>query len=277
MIQTYTPMSRFTILVFWFVGLNALAGAASLMLVPAHTDSLFFWSITPPLNAALFGALYLGGGVAVCFSAARGRWEPARVLVPVLVVAGLLISGVTLLHLDRFNPGPRLTFWLIVYLGAPLLALTIYIRQERCGARWAVTRPLAASTRRLAVSVGALLLVAGVLLLLWPEPAVARWPWPTTALMTRIFAAWFSAFGVGLLWFLVERDWGRLALLATLLIAAAGLDLAVLLVHWRDLVPAGPSLWLYGAHLLGLGLVGALLHWLQWRSQSNKLLFRHTM
>jgi hypothetical protein len=91
--------------------------------------------------------------------------------------------------------------------------------------------------------------------------------------MTRIFAAWFSAFGVGLLWFLVERDWGRLALLATLLIAAAGLDLAVLLIHWRDLVPAGPSLWLYAAHLLGLGLVGGLLHWLQWRSQLPKQAF----
>jgi hypothetical protein len=88
--------------------------------------------------------------------------------------------------------------------------------------------------------------------------------------MTRIFAAWFSAFGAGLLWFLVERDWGRLALLATLLIAAAGLDLAVLLIHWRDLAAAGPRLWLYGTHLLGLGLVGGLLHWLQWRSQHNQ-------
>jgi len=28
--------------------------------------------------------------------------------------------------------------------------------------------------------------------------------------MIRIFASWFSAFGVGLLWFLKERDWGRL-------------------------------------------------------------------
>jgi hypothetical protein len=31
MLQPYTPMSRFTILVFWFVGLNALAGAGSLI------------------------------------------------------------------------------------------------------------------------------------------------------------------------------------------------------------------------------------------------------
>jgi hypothetical protein len=273
MLQPYTPMSRFTTLVFWFVGLNALAGATSLIFFPSYTDSLFFWSITPPLNATLFGALYLGGGVVVCFCAMRRQWEPARVLIPVLVVAGLLISGVTLLHLDRFTPGPRLAYWLIVYLGAPLLALAIYIRQERRGARWAVTRPLAASTRRLAVSVGALLLLAGVLMLLWPEPAVARWPWPTTALLTRIFAAWFSAFGAGLLWFLVERDWGRLSLLATLLLAATLLDLVVLLAYWGDLAPAGPSLWLYGAHLLGLGLVGGLLHWLQWRSQRTKQAF----
>jgi hypothetical protein len=271
MIQPYTRMLRFTRLVFWFIGLNALAGAVSLLCFPSSTGSLFFWSITPPLNAALFGALYLSGGVAVCWCVVRRDWERARALVPVLVVAGLLISGVTLLHLDRFNPGLRLGYWLFVYIGAPLLAAAMFIKQDYYGASWAVTRPLTTATRRLAVSTGALLLTAGVFLLLWPAPAVAYWPWPTSALMTRIFAAWFSAFGVGLLWFLVERDWRRLALLATLLIAAAGLDLAVLVAHWENLASAGPRVWLYVAHLLGLALVGGLMHWLQWRSLRTSL------
>lgn len=107
-----TPLTRLTRLALWLIGLNALAGAGSLMLFPHRTDSLFFWTITPPLNAMLFGALYLAGGVAVCWLAHRGRWESARILFPVLITAGLLITGVTLIHYERFSAGLRLGYWL---------------------------------------------------------------------------------------------------------------------------------------------------------------------
>jgi hypothetical protein len=256
-------MRSFARLMFWFVGLNALAGAASLLLFPGHTDSLFFWTITPPLNAALFGALYLAGGAVTSYLAWRGDWEAARVLIPVLVTAGLLISGVTLVHLDRFTPDLRLAYWLAVYLGAPLLALIVYLRQERRAANWTPTMPLAPAVRRLAVLSGALLLGVGTYLLLWPHASAAAWPWPITPLMLRIFAAWFSAFGVGLLWFLVDNDWTRLALLPRLLIVAAGIDLLVLLFYRADLSTTGPRLWLYIAHMAGMILLGILLHWLQ--------------
>jgi hypothetical protein len=258
-------MSRFMRLVFWFVGLNALAGAAALMLFPAHTGTLFFWTIRPAINAALFGALYLGGGVVVGLLAIRGRWEPARFLVPVLVVAGILISIVTLIHIDAFQRGLRLAYWLIVYIGAPLLAGAIYLQHERGGADWTIRVPLAPSTRRLAVTLGAAVLAAGLIILIRPAPVVAGWPWATTPLMTRIFAAWFSAFGAGLLWFHVDRDWGRLRQVPNLLIAAAGLDLLLLLAHHGDVAATGPQWWLYCAHLLGIGLLGGVMHWLQWR------------
>ena len=88
------------------------------MLFPSRTETLFFWEIAPPINAALFGALYLSGAFVVSLVTARGRWEPGRFLVPVLVTAAALISGVTLLHLDRFTPGVRLAYWLLVYVGA---------------------------------------------------------------------------------------------------------------------------------------------------------------
>ena len=40
--STYKPMSLFMKIVFWFVAINALAGAISLILFPANTDTLFF-------------------------------------------------------------------------------------------------------------------------------------------------------------------------------------------------------------------------------------------
>lgn len=265
MSRTTTPLAPFSAIVLWFVSLNALAGAASLILFPDRTEQLFFWPIAPRLNAALFGALYLSGALAVGRAALAGRWERARILTPVLVSAGAMISAVTLLHRELFHPGPRLAYWLAVYVGAPLLALLIYARQERAGAVWAPEQPLAPAVRRLALLVGALLLVAGLAILARPAAVVAAWPWPTGALTTRIFAAWFAAFGVGLLWFQAERDWARVRLLADMLILAAGLDLAALLLHRADLPGPSPALWLYGVHLLGLALLGALMHLLQRR------------
>jgi hypothetical protein len=265
MSRTTTPLAPFSAIVLWFVSLNALAGAASLILFPGRTEQLFFWPIAPRLNAALFGALYLSGALAVGWAARHGRWERARILTPVLVSAGALISAITLLHRDLFHPGPRLAYWLAVYIGAPLLALLIYARQERAGAVWAPEEPLAPAVRRLALLAGALLITAGLAILIRPGPVAAAWPWPTGALTTRIFAAWFAAFGVGLLWFQVERDWARVHLLADMLILAAGLDLAALLLHRADVPGPSPALWLYGGHLLGLALLGALMRLLQRR------------
>jgi hypothetical protein len=273
------PMSPLMKLAFWFVAANALAGAGSLIFFSTETDRLFFWGIKPSINAALFGALYLGGAAVVALVTYRGRWEMARFLIPILVSAGVLISMTTLLHLDLFTPGPRLAYWLVVYVGAPLLALLFYAHHERAGASWEVSRPVTPATRGLAVTTGAVLVGLGILVLIRPDPVVAQWPWPITPLMVRIFASWFAAFGVGLLWFLIERDWTRLRHVANLMVAAAGLDLLMVFVHRQDVVSAGPNLWLYCSHLALFGLLGLLMHHLQreaaslpkpWRSSNEQ-------
>lgn len=171
--STDKPMSLVMRVTFWLVALNALAGAVSLLFFPTRTDAFFFWEIKPALNAALFGALYLGGAVVVAWVAYQGAWEPARFLIPVLVTAGFLISVITLLHLDRFVPGIKLTYWLVIYVGAPLLALAFYVQHERGGANWAVSQPIMPATRIIAMTLGGLLVVLGVILLIWPEGAIA--------------------------------------------------------------------------------------------------------
>ena len=265
------PMSNAMKFVFWFVAVNALAGALSLLLFPTRTGTLFFWEIKPALNAALFGALYLGGAVAVAWVTYRGAWEPARFLVPVLVTAGVLISVITLVHLNRFATGFKLVYWLLVYVGAPLLALYFYASHERRGANWTATKPVYAATRFIAVALGSVLVVLGIGLLIWPELAIPFWPWPMTPLMLRVFAAWFAAFGAGLLWFLVERDWSRLQAVANLMIAASALDLLMILIYRADLTTTGISLWIYCFHLAMFGAVGLLMHGLQWLLAPRRL------
>lgn len=265
MTRPLSPLARF---IFAFVAVNAFVGATLLILFSSRTAELFFWEIAPPINAALFGALYLGGAAVVGWVTFRGQWEPARFLTPVLVSAGILITLTTLLHLDRFAPGVRLLYWLVVYIGAPLLALLIYWRHERGGADWAVRRPLRPATRRLALILGAALTVAGLAVIAFPGPVVANWPWPTSVLMVRIFASWFAAFGVGLLWFRVDGEWTRVRLIPVMMIAAAALDLLMVYARRADLHPIGLSFGLFVFHLALFGVAGAAMIILQSRRPS---------
>jgi hypothetical protein len=261
--DTNTQMSVVMWAIFWLVAVNALAGALSLMLFPARTETLFFWEIKPSINASLFGALYLGGAVTVAWVTYRGAWETARFLIPILVTAGVLISATTWVHLDRFAPGLKLLYWLIIYVGAPLLALGFYAHQERAGADWGVIEPVRPATRTIAVALGGILLIGGVAILIWPGSLVPYWPWPISSLMLRIFASWFSAFGAGLLWFLFERDWRRIRNVANLMIAAAAADLLMIVIYRADVSSTGLGLWVYCFHLAVFGLAGLLMHRLQ--------------
>ena len=263
------PLTLASRLIFGFVAVNALAGAGSLIFFPHQTDQLFFWEIKPALSAALFGALYLGGAAMVGWVTYRGIWEEARFLVPILVSAGLFISVVTLIHLERFTPGFMSFYWLVIYIGAPLLAVWVYVKQERQGANWFVHEPILPATQLLAGGSGLTLVVVGITIMIWPEFVVANWPWPVAALMIRIFAAWFSAFGVGLLWFLIDRDWQRLHHIPTLMMAAAGADLLMLMIHVADLTDVGVRLWLYIGHLTAFGLIGWGLYRLQTASRPS--------
>jgi hypothetical protein len=258
-----TPMSLLTKVIFWFVAANALAGALSLILFSNQTNNFFFWEIKPPINAALFGALYLSGALMVGWLTYRGRWEAARFLIPVLVSAGFFISLTTLIHLERFSQDLKLGYWLFIYIGAPILALMLHIHQERRGASWTITTPVTRATRAVAVITGVIVLAAGAVLFLSPASAIPYWPWATSPLMVRTFASWFGAFGIGLVWFMVERDWARLQNIANLMIAASALDLVMIFLHREDLSDNGASLGIYCFHLIAFGLIGVLMHWLQ--------------
>jgi hypothetical protein len=270
MISTDKPLTTFARIVFGFVAVNALAGALSLMLLPSSTDVLFFWEIKPPINAALFGALYFGGAGTVGYLAWRGQWEPSRFLIPVLVSAGFFISLTTLMHLGKFTPGIKLFYWLLIYIGAPLLALFIYWQHEHTGANWRVTEPVTRLTLGIAGILGVGLVLLGVGMILVPDPVVANWPWQTSVLMLRIFASWFAAFGVGLLWFWIDREWQRVKYVAILMIAASALDLAMVFVHRDDLATTGLVLWIYLFHLTLFGVLGGLMLWWQQRAVASE-------
>jgi hypothetical protein len=252
-----TPLLPWVRAILWFVAANALLGAVSLLVFPERTATLFFWTIQPAINARLFGALYLGGAVAVSWVAHRGLWEPGRVLVPILLAAGVLIMTTTILHADRFRAGFRFLYWVAIYVGAPILAALAAWAQGRHGATRDAESLVERRVRIVAVALGTILLFGGVVALAFPTPLVSAWPWKTTPLMTRIFASWFTAFGVGLAWFAVEREWTRLRLVPWLMVGAGGADVLVLAAHWGDVPIRGAAVALYAAHLVLFAALGA--------------------
>lgn len=262
----YKPMSLPMKLVFWFVILNAYAGAISLILFGENTRETFFWNVTPPINAGMFGALYLAAGSVVLYATLRGQWEPARYLTAMVPAFTGMMLLTTLLHLDAFDKGFELYYWFLVYIVAPVAGIIFYFQHERGGANWrVVSQPVAPVVRIVAVVTGVCAALFAVIAYIAPELIIEAWPWRISPLMVRVFISWLSAFTVSLLWFGVDRDWGRLQPIAALLVGSAALMLLLLLIHRNDLRSGEVSVWLFGAGIIFIGLLGAFMFWLQRR------------
>lgn len=262
--QTYKPMSSLMKVVFWFVVINAYAGAASLILFPTDTRSTFFWDIAPLINARMFGVLYLAAGSLVLQALIRGWWEPARYLTAMVPAFTGMMLATTLVHIDVFDPGLELSYWLMVYIVAPLAAIFFYMQHERGGAEWrVVSQPVAPIPRAIAIATGVVAALFAAVIFIAPDLITGRWPWTISPLMVRVFSAWVSAFALSLLWFGVERDWERVKPVASLIVVAAALMLLVLAIHREALRPDAVSVALFVSGIVLVGSIGAFIVWYQ--------------
>ncbi|HEX2914417.1 MAG TPA: hypothetical protein VH186_26695 [Chloroflexia bacterium] len=257
-------MSLWLKLIFWFVIANAYAGAISLMVFPDNTENLFFWKITPPINSAMFGGLYLVAGTAVLMATLHGRWEKARYLFPMIFCFSGLLLLTTLLHTDKLIPGVRLTYWLAVYIVAFLAGIFFFWWHERRESNWQVVQqPIKLGTRLVALVAGTGIALYVLVSFVAPQVVIDQWPWPITPLMVRVFASWLSALGAGLLWFAVERDWGRVHNLVNLLSVVPVLTILLLLLYTRDLKPSQVNLLPVVIGLISLEICALFMQWWQ--------------
>src|SRR6476659_6498223 len=92
-------MRRLTIFI---AGLAFVVGPL-LFLLPDKTDSLFAWTINPPLTAAFLGGGYCTALVIEVLSARQRVWAWARIVYPAVLLFTTLTLLATLLHMDRFH------------------------------------------------------------------------------------------------------------------------------------------------------------------------------
>ena len=258
--------------VFWFVVVNAMGGALVLLLFPGRTESYFFWNITPPINAMLMGGMYLVAGSAVLYAILRGTWEAMRFMAVMAAAFTSLLFIVTLVHMDRFIPGLRLYYWLLVYFVAATFAGSIYWYFERSGSnRQTAHQEIQPFTRLSAVVTGAAILILVVVGLLVPEVITRIWPWMISPLMMRVFMSWLAALAAGTLWFGFERDWPRVQPVAYMLIAVPVLIAILLPINRADLTGNPLTLTVFLVLLVLMGLTGIFMIWQQRAHRTTSL------
>ena len=174
----------------------ALSGAG-LFFLPDETRPLWPWEIGP-FNALFLGAIYLASVGALVLVARSGRWEPARVVLPMVFTFAAVVLLASLFYLGRFIPAHWTTWaWFAIFVGN--VAYSGYFLW-----RYRLVWPRAAYEttgrwRSLLLIVAALAWLYGIGLFLLPGPLAAFWPWPIDAFHARVYSGGFTTLGVGAL------------------------------------------------------------------------------
>jgi len=238
----------------------------SLFVFPGETETLFAWTIEPPLTAASLGASYWASTTLAAACARERDWVRARAFAAPYLIAGVVLLWVTIVHIDRFHMDAVTGWaWLVLYAIFPPAVVVLLLRQVRVPGEdpprdAPMPRPLVAALALL----GGALAVLGAALVVAPVDAAALWPWPLTPLTGRAIGTFVLAQGVLALVVCRERDWGRVrpAMLQQLVVGVLQLGALVRFSGTLDWGRAGT--WIYlGAVLavLGVGGYGVTRRW----------------
>lgn len=253
-----------TRLLRWVTAMEVLVlivSGGGLFLLPAELDSLWPWELAP-FNTRFLGAVYLASLVSAAALTYVGRWSPARLVVPMILVFTTIVLGVSILYYDRFTENTLSTAaWFALYIAIPINALYHLWLYRKWPPVAGVQLP-AFMIVLLGVQAFGLGLY-GILLLVVPETFSQFWPWPLDDFHGRMYSVAFITPALGA-WLLLRstsmpelRTLGLTQIVGVLpVIGLLIVDSEVQRVNWSAV---GTWLWigLFGV----IGLMGVLLLW----------------
>ncbi len=247
------------------ISVLALVVGPLLFLLPDRTDSLFAWTINPPVTAAFLGGAYMTALTIELLAARERIWARARVVYPGMILFTTVTLIATLLHLDKFHfaaPGLFAKFtawaWLIIYALAPPVMLALLVYQLRApGGDPAHRAPLPSWFRGVLVAQAVIMMGLGIALFLAPPTFAGLWPWALTPLTARAVGAWLIGLGFAVAHAAWENDWELIGIAMIGDIVAGGLQLLVLARFAGTLQWAAPNAWVYLVFLLAMVGIGA--------------------
>jgi hypothetical protein len=249
---------RVTTLLLAVTGIETLVlfgAGVGLVVQPAVIGSIWPWPLTP-FNAAFLGAVYSASLVSAAALTVIGRWSPARIVVPMILVFTAIVLFVSLANLDRFSPGWPVWLWFFLYLALPInAAWHVWLYRGLPPADPGLPTP---GFRAVLLIASGIFGLYGLALLIAPEAVGNLWPWPIDAFHGRLYSVTFLTPAIGLYVLSRAASWAELwtmglTLLALGLLAVFGL--AVTDVRTDRIDWAGPSTWSY---VVPFGLVVAL-------------------
>lgn len=229
----------------------------SLFVFPSDTETLFAWTIQPPLTAAFLGASYWASTTLATSCALERDWARGRLFAAPYLIAGVVLLVVTLIHVDRFHMDSVTGWaWLALYAVFPPAVVALLLRQVTTpGAEPERADPM---PRPLLVAIGGFgvaLCLLGTALVLVPLDADALWPWPLTPLTGRAIGTFVLAQGALALTVCREHDWGRVRPATYQALVLGVLQLVAVLRFSDTLEWDSPGAWIY------LAVVVAVLAW----------------
>jgi len=253
-------------------GIRRLTKAISLLAVVVgpllfffadRTDTLFAWTILPPLTAAFLGGAYTTALVIELMAARERSWTRARVVYPAMLLFTTLTLIATLLHLDKFHfsgTGVALAtawLWLIIYVIAPPVMLVLLVMQLRSpGVELPRRAPLPAWFRIVLIVQAAVMMALGAALFLAPTTANSIWPWTLTPLTAQAIAAWLLGLGFAVAQSAWENDWERIYIALVAEIVLGGLQLIAVARYAGTIYWSAPNGWVYILFLAAIIAVG---------------------
>jgi hypothetical protein len=253
---TLSPLLRLFILLITLI----LFGGASLLFVPGLIAPHWPWPLAP-FNAGFLGAVYLAEFAGSAVLVAANRWAPARLSLAVAFAFAVVVSGVSLLYVPKFDmhrlAGPA---WFVLYIGAAIVIgafLWLYRNLPP-----ADSAPVSAKWRTFLAAQGVVVGLYGIGLLVLPTPFSSFWPWPIDAFHGQVYSSIFITAAVGS--FVLYRaaapiEWLTLGLAEMLFALGAiwglvSVDLAVHRVNWTL-----PGVWVWLGAFVLLTIAGAAM------------------
>ncbi len=235
-----------------------------LYIASEQTDTLFAWTISPPITAAFFGAIYWASLPLVFLAARQSLWANARIAVPATLVMESFVLFATLIHLDRFHLNSTQPLaqaaawaWLVIYILIPLATVVLLPGQWRsAGGDPARTATLAPWVRISLLTQGTVMFGVGAALFVAPQITAAWWPWMLTPLTARVAGGFLMGLAVAAFQMWWENDLGRIYPASVAYCLLAGLEL-IAVVRYQALVNwSSPPIFAYVVFVLSMLLVG---------------------
>ena len=175
-----------------FLVLILIDAAQLLAFYPDRTDTLWAWTIQPPVTAMVLGSVYTAGAYFFARILFGAPWERVAPGFAPIIVFVWMAAIATVIHLDRFHED-SLPFaaWAALYIVTPIGVPLLYLHN-----RQPIGGPPLPGAMRIAVgAAGALIVSASLVIFLVPDVAIDAWPYPLTPLTARITAAVFAVYG----------------------------------------------------------------------------------